>query len=344
MRKVSKATSHPAVGVYARAGRYFRVWRNVWYPLTRVSDGRASMLEALVKFEREHIAANKKPPTSKHGTVVNLCEDWLAAKPALAERTLRDYGFRVKADHFDKYWSRVKYKRCETMDVNKYLASRRLAGSGSSANRDIGLIGGAYKWANVEGLCDIRPTLGAVRNREKGHGAEPPEWSAVDNLIGELMAVPDRFAPLAILIVAAWSTGARLSALITMDLASLVREPNEAAVSDIVAVRWTEPKTGRRIELKCAGSDLAVWLDMSTKQTRAEGVTALFVRRDGHPWTESSVVQAMVRAGSPFTFRTLRAGAATAAYAADRTNLLGHAAALARRYVRHTIGAPTPQS
>jgi integrase len=313
---MTDSTSTIPKGVYQKNGRWYRVVKNKWMPLTRVDEGLTALRRAL-----------RSMPTSRPaGTVAELLAAYLP-QAELAPRTKQEYE-RIADTRLAHHFGAMPITAVTSAHVAMYLEKRKRDGHGHMGNRERAVLSSAYEFAMRQGWANGNPCQGVRRNKER------PRSRYVEDaeFLEAFEAAPE---PLQDVLAVALLTGLRQG-----DVRALKREALTAA-----GIEVTESKTGKK---KVIGWSDALSFFVRRALARQEAIAArpadprkhrqarekcsyVLTNRFGEPWTMAGLQTAFKRLGTDWHFHDIRAKSASDA----GHNILGHGAGMLGVYVRH---------
>jgi integrase len=303
-------------GVYQKNGRWYRVVKNKWMPLTRVDEGLTALRRAL-----------RSMPTSRPaGTVAELLAAYLP-QAELAPRTRQEYE-RIADTRLAHHFGAMPITAVTSAHVAMYLEKRKRDGHGHMGNRERAVLSSAYEFAMRQGWANGNPCQGVRRNKER------PRSRYVEDaeFLEAFEAAPE---PLQDVLAVALLTGLRQG-----DVRALKREALTAA-----GIEVTESKTGKK---KVIGWSDALSFFVRRALARQEAIAArpsdprkhrqarqvsqyVLTNKFGEPWTMAGLQTAFKRLDTDWHFHDIRAKSASDA----GHNILGHGAGMLGVYVRH---------
>lgn len=295
MGKLTCGISIP--GVYEKDGRYYKVIKNKWHPLTRVDEGTTVLFRALHELD-----------PLRPGTVGELLNLYRAVgmdhlKPA----SKKDYENILK--RLDHHFGHMPIGSLKTNHIAHFREMRRRKGKGGiRANREVAVLSAAFELGLREMVCEFNPCRGSARNRES------PKRRIVSD--AEFLAVFERAnEAFQELIAAAYLTGARQTDIIAWTRSQMKPE----------GIDYVESKT-RKAHLQEWSKALHFFVDRAcAREPEAE---LIFTNTRGEPWTTSGIASQLKRLESPWCFKDLRAKAQTD----SPHSVLGHGAQMEAVY------------
>ena len=290
-------------GVHVKNGRYYRVRRNKWIPLSRVDEGEAALVEALARL----------PVESAPTTIADLLTAYVGhGMRDLTAETRREYTRMVTATLVPVFGA-MRPDTLTTAHVARFLETRKQAGCPTMGNRERAVLSSAYEFGLRQGWVQANPCRGVRRNKEK------PRRRYVETV--ELQADVDR-APLqfARLMYAAYLTGLRQG-----DLRALTR-----ACVRPDGLHVTEGKTGHQRVIAWS-AELRRLVEQECERSKCDRI---FTNRFGQPWTKWAIQSERRRQAHGYRFHDLRAKAES-----DAPGTLGRHSAITV-YVRRQRSKP----
>jgi len=296
MGKLSCGLSIPAV--FEKDGRYYKVIKNVWHPLSRIDEGESALYRALYELE----------PT-RPGTLGELIKMYRAAgMDSLRASTRKRYALYLT--HLDAVFGKIRVGQLKSSAIAVYLEKRRKRGRGGvAANREFAVLSSLHDFGMRQGWVESNPCHGVRRNPEK------PRSRVVTD--AEFLEAFERSPePFQDLIAVAYLTGVREG-----DLISWKRSDNLKPEGIV----FTQSKTGKPQTV--AWSD-ALRFFMRRAMERFPESEYVLTNKFGLQWGTWAITSQMRRLGVTWTFRDLRAKAQT-----DATHsVLGHGPAMEQLY------------
>lgn len=295
MSKLSCGISIP--GVVEKDGRYYKIIKNKWHPLTRIDEGTTVLFRALHELD-----------PLRPGTVGELLNLYRAVgmdhlKPA----TTKDYhNILLRLDH---HFGHMPIGSLKTNHVAHFRETRRRRGKGGvRANREVAVLSAAFELGLRAMVCEFNPCRGGARNRES------PKRRIVSD--ADFLAVFDRSnEPFQELIAAAYLSGARQTDIIGWLRMQMKPE----------GIEYTESKT-RKPHLQEWSNAFRFFVDRAI--AREPDAELIFTNTRGLPWTTSGIASQLARLESPWCFKDLRAKAQTD----SPHSVLGHGAQMEAVY------------
>lgn len=296
MGKLSCGLSVP--GVFEKDGRYYKVIRNKWHPLSRIDEGESALYRALFDLE-----------PARPGSIGDLIKMYRAAgMDSLRESTRNRY--RLYLNHLDAVFGKVRLGALKSSAVAVYLEKRRQRGRGAiAANREFAVLSSLHDFGMRQGWVEENPCHGVRRNPEK------PRSRAVTNVefLEAFEASPEPFQDL---IAVAYLTGAREGDVIAWKRSEHLKPEG---------IVFTQSKTGKPQTI--AWSD-ALRFFVRRAMERFPESDYVLTNKFGEPWGTWAIISQIRRLSVDWTFRDLRAKAQTDA----EHSVLGHGAAMEAVY------------
>lgn len=296
MGKLSCGLSIP--GVAEKDGRYYRIIRNKWHPLSRIDEGINALYRTLVALD-----------PIRPGTIGELINLYRAlGMDELKPATRDDYhNILVRLDH---HFGHMRLGSLKTSHCAHFLETRKKAGRGAvRANRELAVLSAVHEFGLRHMYVESNPCRGIRRNTER------PRRRIVED--AEFLAVFERASePFQDLIAVAYLSGVRQT-----DLVSWTRTGNLRPHG----IEYVQSKTGR--------SHVVAWSDalryfVRRSMERFPQADLVLTNTRGQPWTVSGIASQLARLKSPWCFKDLRAKAQTD----SPHSVLGHGAALEAVY------------
>lgn len=296
MGKLSCGLSIP--GVFERDGRYYRVSKNKWLPLSRIDEGVPALHRALFELD----------PTQPQKLSEVFAQYAISGMDELRPATRADY-LKILT-RLDKHFGHMAVGSLKSMQIAQWLETRRAAGRGRTrANREFATLSSVHKFAMRQGWVESNPCIGVPRNKEKPRKryVTDVEFSAAFERTNE---------PFQDLIAAAYLSGARQTDVI-----------NWRPVEDITeeGIFYVQSKTGKPHTVEWSP---ALRFFVERALNRFPGGKRIFLNTRGQPWTVWAINSEKRRLGLPWAFKDLRGKAQTD----SPHSVLGHGAALEAVY------------
>lgn len=293
-------------GVTEKNGRYYKVIKNKWVPLTRIDEGIDQLYRCLSELD-----------PLKPGTIGQLIDLYRAmGMDELSEATKKDYrNILIRLQH---HFGRMTIDTLEPNRVAHFLEVRRKAGKGGKrANREVAVLSAVHQFGMRNLYCRFNPVRGVSRNKESASRAYVTDQEFLDvfNRCGE---------PLQDLLAVAY-----LSAIRQTDLLVLSRSQHLTPAG----IKYTQSKTKK--DHTVAWSD-ALRFFVRRAMERHPGEDLVFLNYQGKPWTTTAIASQLDRRDSPWPFKRLRSKAQTD----SPHSVLGHGAALENLYRKQLRTSP----
>lgn len=296
MAKLSCGLSIP--GVSEKDGRYYKIVRNKWHPLSRIDEGQNTLLRALYELD-----------PARPGTVGEMINMYRAAgmddlKPA----TRKDYlKILIRLDH---HFGKMRIGAIKPTHVAVWLEHRRKAGKGAiRANREFAVLSSLHRFGMRQGWVEANPCYGVARNKER-----PRRRLVTDKEF--LEAFEPSNEPFQDLIAAGFLSGARQTDIISWTRAENLRPHG---------IVFIESKTGKHHTVEWSD---ALRYFVRRAMARFPDGELVFLNTRGQPWTVWGINSQIDRLGVSWCFKDLRAKAQTD----SPHSVLGHGAALEAVY------------
>ncbi len=303
MGKLSCGITIP--GVFEKDGRYYKVIKNRWHPLTRIDEGQTVLFRAL------HELDPLRPNTV--GELLNLYR--AVGMDALRPATKKDYLNILK--RLDHHFGRMPLIALKTKHIQHFREVRRRAGRGGiRANREVAVLSAAFRLGLREMLVEVNPCKGGDRNREspKKRYVQDDEFLAIFNRSNE--AFQD-------LISAAYLSGVRQTDIIAWKRSQMTPK----------GIEYIQSKTGKAHTVKWSR---ALKFFVERALNRYPDIELIFANNDGNQWTTSGIASQLDRLESPWCFKDLRAKAQSD----SPHSVLGHGAVMEELYRKILVTQP----
>lgn len=286
-------------GVFEKDGRYYKVVRNKWVPLSRIDEGENALYRALYELD-----------PARPGTIGEMINVYRAAgmdhlKPATQAR----YSLVLK--RLDHHFGKIRIGALRPSQVAVFLEKRRKRGRGAiAANREMAVLSSVHDFGMRQGWLEANPCRGMRRNQEK-----PRRRIVTDaEFLEAFEASPEPFQDL---IAGAYLSGARQGDIISWRRAEHLRPEG---------IVFVQSKTGKPQSI---GWSDALRFFVRRSMARFPDAEHVFTNKFGQPWGVWAINSQMRRLGVTWAFRDLRAKAET-----DRPGTLGHGAAMQAVYLK----------
>lgn len=303
MSKLSCGISIP--GVVEQYGRYYKVIKNKWHPLTRVEDGINALYRALQDLD-----------PIRPGTIGELIALYRAfGMDELKQATRDDYLNMLK--RLDIGFGSMRLGTLRPSQCANYLERRKKAGRGGTrANREMAVLSAVHQFGMRQMYVESNPCR-VSRNKER-----PKKRYVTD--VQFLDAFNRANEPFQDLIAVAYLTGVRQT-----DLISWSRTRNLTPDG----VDYVQSKTGK--------PHLVQWSDavryfVRRAMERQPAEDLVLTNTMGGKWSVSGIASQFKRLRVEWSFKDLRAKAQTD----SAHSVLGHGAALEATYRKVLRTAP----
>jgi site-specific recombinase XerD len=289
-------------GVYEKDGRYYKVIKNVWHPLSRIDEGVNALHRAIFELD-----------PARPDSIGGLIKMYRAAgMDELKPATRKDYEkILLRLEH---HFGKMRIGTLKPMQISVWLEKRRQAGRGSiRANREFAVLSSVHKFGMRQGWVEANPCYGVDRNTEhpKSGGTTNDDFLKLFEIAPE--AIQD-------LIAVAYLSGVRET-----DIIAWTRSANLQPEG----IAYVQSKTGKPHTVEWSDA-LRFFIRRACE--RCPGEDLVFLNTRGQPWTQwginSQIRRLRVKAGVTWCFKDLRAKAQTD----SPHSVLGHGAALEAVY------------
>jgi site-specific recombinase XerD len=296
MGKLSCGLAIP--GVEEKNGRYYKIIKNKWHPLSRIDEGETALYRALYELD-----------PLRPGTIGELIKVYRAAgmdhlKPATKE----DYENILK--RLDHHFGKMRIDTLRENQVAHFKDVRRRAGRGGvRANREIAVLSAVHEFGMRNMFCERNPCRGSKRNKESPKKRVVTDYEFLDvfNRANE---------PFQDLLAIAFLTGVRQTDVISWSRSKHLKE---------CGINYVQSKTGKPHTVEWTD---AVGFFVKRAIERFPDEDLLLLNTRGKPWTTSGIASQLARLGAPWCFKDLRAKAQTD----SPHSVLGHGAVLEAVY------------
>lgn len=296
MSKLSCGLSIP--GVYEKDGRYYKVVKNKWLPLTRIDEGINALYRALHELD-----------PLKPGTIAELIALYRAfGMDELSPRTKVDYLNILK--RLEIGFGGARIDTLKSSQIANYLEKRKQLGVGPiRANREMAVLSAVHRFGMRRMYCETNPCRGVKRNKERRR----ERYVTHEEFLDAFNRCNEAFQDLLAL---AYLTGCRQTDVIawsrSRNLTPKGIEYVQSKTRKAHVVAWSDPVRhfARRAMERFPENDL------------------LLANTRGQPWTTSGIASQIKRLKVSWCFKDLRAKAQTD----SAHSVLGHGAALEGRY------------
>lgn len=293
-------------GVVEKDGRYYKIIRNKWHPLTRIDEGQNALYRALYELD-----------PARPGTIGELINVYRAAgMDNLAPATQARYGlYLTRLDH---HFGKMRIGALKTSHVAVFLEKRRKIGKGAiAANREFAVLSSVHNFGMRQGWLEANPCNGIRRNPET-----PRKRIVTDTELSEAFeASPEPFQDL---IASAYLSGVRQGDIISWKRTEHVKPEG---------IVFTESKTGKARTVEWSD---ALRFFVRRAMARFPEAEYVFTNRFGQQWTVWAINSQIDRLKVTWAFRDLRAKAQTD----SPHSVLGHGAAMEAVYRKMVITRP----
>jgi integrase len=285
-------------GVFEKDGRYYKVIRNKWHPLSRIDEGTNALLRAVYELD-----------PAQPGTLGELMRVYRAAgMDGLRESTQKRYGLILT--RLDHHFGKMRIGALKPSHIAVFLEKRRKAGrGGTAANREFAVLSSVHNFGMRQGWLEENPCLGVRRNPEHPR----KRYVTNDEFLEAFERSPEPFQDL---IAFAYLTGIRQTDVIGLKRAEHLKPEG---------IVFVESKTGKLH--KQQWSD-AVRYFVRRAMERFPDAEYVFANRFGQQWGVWAINSQMSRLGVTWSFKDLRAKSQSDA----EHSVLGHDAAMERLY------------
>jgi site-specific recombinase XerD len=296
MGKLSCGLTIPAVT--EKDGRYYKIIKNKWHPLSRIDEGVTALYRAL--YELDPI---------RPGSIGQLIDIYRAlGMEHLKPATRNDYHNIL--NRLTAMFGKMKIGTLRPNQVAHFRELRRQQGKGAiRANREIAVLSAVFQFGMRHMYCEGNPCRGSERNREspKRRNVSDDEFLDVFNRANECFQD---------LIACAYLTGVRQTDLIAWNRTAHIKPEG---------IKYTQSKTGKPHTVKWSKA-LRFFIERALN--RYPDGELILLNTVGEPWTTSGIASQLARLKSPWCFKDLRAKAQTD----SPHSVLGHGAALEAVY------------
>jgi site-specific recombinase XerD len=296
MARLSCGLSIP--GVVEKDGRYYKIIKNKWHPLSRIDEGTNALYRELVTLD-----------PARPGTIRELINMYRAAgmddlKPA----TRKDY--EKILPRLDHHFGHIRIGMLRPKQIAMWLEARRKAGRGAvRANREFAVLSSMHKFGMRQGWVEFNPCHGVPRNKERPRSRVVTNEEFLEGFNRSPAAFQD-------LIASAYLSGVRQTDIINWKRTEHLRPDG---------IHYKQSKTGKPHHIE--------WTDalryfMRRAMERAPSSEYVFTNQHGQPWTIWAINSQKRRLRLEWCFKDLRAKAQTD----SPHSVLGHGAALEAVY------------
>jgi site-specific recombinase XerC len=291
--------------VTEKDGRYYKIIKNKWHPLSRIDEGTNALFRSL------HELDPLRPGTV--GELINLYR--AVGMDHLKPATVRDYLNILK--RLEHHFGHMPIGSLKSNHIAHFRETRRRKGKGGiRVNREVAVLSAAFEMGMREMVVEFNPCHGSRRNREspKKRYVENEEFLAVFEKANE--AFQD-------LIAAAYLSGVRQTDVIGWKRSDMTPE----------GIKFVQSKTGKPHTVQWSKA-LSFFVDRAVK--RFPEAETIFANTRGEAWTTSGIASQLARLKSPWCFKDLRGKAQSD----SPHSVLGHGAKLEEIYRKILVTQP----
>jgi site-specific recombinase XerD len=285
-------------GVTEKDGRYYKVIKNKWHPLSRIDEGANALYRALYELD-----------PLRPGTIGELINVYRAVgMDELKPATRDDYLNILK--RLDHHFGKMRIGTLKPNQIAHFLETRKKRGRGGTrANREVAVLSAIHNFGMRQMYVETNPCREVSRNTER------PKSKVVKD--AEFLEVFERSnEAFQDLIAAAYLSGVRQT--------------------DVIAWKRSEhlkPEGIVYVQSKTKKPHTVYWSDalrffVRRAMERFPGTELVFTNTEGEAWTTSAIASQLARLESGWCFKDLRAKAQTD----SPHSVLGHGAALEAMY------------
>lgn len=295
MGKLSCGLTIPAVT--EKDGRYYKIIKNKWHPLSRIDEGVNALYRALYELDP------LRPGTI--GEMINVfravgMDDY---KPA----TQADYLNILK--RLDHHFGKMRLGTLKANQVAHFLETRRKRGKGAiRANREFAVLSALHDFGMRQMYVEENPCYGVSRNKER-----PKRRVVTDKAFLDVFNAANE--PFQDLIATAFLSGVRQTDVIGWTRENLKPE----------GIVYIQSKTGKPHTVEW--SDALRFFVRRALEREPDG-ERVFLNTYGKPWGVWAIASQLKRLKAEWSFKDLRAKAQTD----SPHSVLGHGAALEAVY------------
>jgi hypothetical protein len=296
MGQLSCGITIPAVT--EKDGRYYKIVRNKWLPLSRIDEGVPAL------FKKLHELDPLRP--GNVGGLLNLYR--AIGMDHLKPASKKDYLNILK--RLDHHFGHMPLTALKANHIAHFRETRRRAGKGGiRVNREVAVLSAAYEMGMREMVVDMNPCRGGRRNRES------PSKRYVKN--DEFLSVFERANdPFQDLIAAAYLSGVRQTDIVAWSRTKHIKPEG---------IVYTQSKTGKEHTVEWSK---ALQFFVERALNRFPDIDLIFANTRGEQWTTSGIASQLARLKSQWCFKNLRSKAQSDA----PHSVLGHGAKLEELY------------
>jgi site-specific recombinase XerD len=293
-------------GVFEKDGRYYKVIKNRWHPLSRIDEGTTVLFRAL------HELDPLRPGTI--GELLNLYR--AVGMDHLAKASKKDYhNILLRLDH---HFGHMPIGSLRTNHIAHFREMRRRKGKGGiRANREVAVLSAAFELGLREMVVEFNPCRGSARNRES-----PKRKVVTDEMFLDVFNRANE--PFQDLIAAAYLSGVRQTDVVSWSRTAHMKPEG---------IVYVQSKTKKPHTVKWS-SALKFFVERSLNRFPDEDL--IFLNTRGQPWTTSGIASQIARLKSTWCFKDLRGKAQTD----SPHSVLGHGAALEAVYRKALVTQP----
>lgn len=296
MGKLTCGLSIPAVT--EKDGRYYKIIKNKWHPLSRIDEGINALYRQLYELD-----------PLKPNSIGELMQIYQAVgMEHLKAATIKDYLNILK--RLNHHFGKMRIGTLRPNQVAHFKDVRRKAGRGGiRANREVAVLSAVHEFGMRNLYCECNPCRGSKRNKET-----PKRKIVTDEAFLDVFNRANE--PFQDLIAVAYLSGVRQT--------------------DLFLWRRTEhltPKGISYVQSKTGKAHTVAWSDalryfIRRAMSRFPNAELVLTNTHGYAWTTSGVASQLHRLCSPWNFKLLRSKAQTD----SPHSVLGHGAALEAVY------------
>lgn len=284
-------------GVTEKDGRYYKIVRNKWHPLSRIDEGVSALYRALYELD-----------PLKPGTIGELIAVYRAVgMDELKPATRKDYhNILTRLDHT---FGHMHHGSLKTNQCAHFLEVAKKAGRGTRANRELAVMSSVFEFGLRNEYVGANPCRGIRRNKERPRKRLVTDTEFLD-------AFNRSNEPFQDLIAAAYLSGVRQTDVIAWSRSKNLKPEG---------ISYVQSKTGK--------PHMVEWSDalrffVRRAVERFPDADLVFLNTDGMPWTASAINSQKRRLGLEWAFKDLR----SKAQSDSPHSVLGHGAALEAVY------------
>jgi integrase len=304
MGKLTCGISIP--GVFEKDGRYYKVVRNEWRPLSRIDEGIQALHRSLFELD-----------IARPGTIGQMIDFYRASgMDSLKAATRARYALILK--RLDHHFGHIEIGQLKRSNVAVFLEARRKRGRGSiAANRERAVLSSVHEFGLRQGWIEENPCRGVKRNAEK-----PRKRYVTDAEFSDAFArSPEPFQDL---IAVAFLTGIRETDLINLKRVEHLKPEG---------IVFTESKTGKGHTKQWSD---ALRFFVRRAMERFPESEYVLTNKFGMQWTVWAINSQKRRLNLDWAFRDLR----SKAQSDSEHSVLGHGAVMEGVYRKMLITKP----